>query len=162
MKLHTNRKHSNLNEENQPAKFTIEEVLKVFISLSETILQDKLFPDFILVEVTKFKTQSVEENPTLIKSIQKLIKTVINECSFKSEGKFLKAFYDNIVPNSEVLFPTLSSKASTIVARKFGEHIFGIHKRKQLNEPDEIRTKNLDNKELAGLQYLGGYVLKNI
>ena len=67
--------------------------------------------------------------------------------------------FNDIVRNSESYF-VLEEKASRVISLKFVEILIGFLNKKEI--VDGIATKNLSEKEVAGLHYLGGYVLHKI
>ena len=94
---------------------------------------------------------------TWITKIHDDIKTKVN---FKGDS-FYSTWYNTIVAvECEKYFTVIDWKCSTIVTRKLGEEILLFVNKKKTPEIDEIVTKNITDKELAALQYLGGYVLQ--
>lgn len=75
--------------------------------------------------------------------------------------KFYSQYYMDIVKNSNNYFPELSSKSSKVLAMKLCDVILNHNLTEKIVE-EEIMTRNLSERELFGLQYLGGYVLQKI
>lgn len=75
--------------------------------------------------------------------------------------KFYSNFYSRIVLNSTKTFEGLSKKAATLLSTKVADCMLAQSKQK-----DEIPTLDspakLCDKEMAGLQYIGGYVLHKL
>ena len=67
--------------------------------------------------------------------------------------------FNDIVRNSESYF-VLEEKVPRVISLKFVEILIGSLNKKEI--VDGIATKNLSEKEVAGLHYLGGYVLHKI
>ena len=61
--------------------------------------------------------------------------------------------------NSDKFFQ-LSRKVATVLCMKFVEIIISSKTKEEIS--DEIITKNLNNKEIAGMQYLAGYVMRQV
>lgn len=94
--------------------------------------------------------------------MQMLLKELNESISFENTERFYTTFYRNIVVKSEQLFPMLSYQAGSIFTRKFGDILLCYINKKNIPVNDDIITKNLNNKEILALQYLGGYVLSNM
>ena len=87
-----------------------------------------------------------------------LIGDINKNVSFKNKESFYEEFYTHIVRNCTIYFPSLEYKTATIgiMIRKLAEHIYNFKSKKETNE--ELFTKSLNEKELAGLQYFSGYI----
>ena len=61
-------------------------------------------------------------------------------------------------------FPGLSRNSATLLSTKLADRLLAHSKEVQLspNPADDEVEKSLQEKEMAGLQYLGGYVLQKL
>ena len=62
--------------------------------------------------------------------------------------------------NSSLIFPGLTPKVATLLSSKFLDVYLAWKNEKK--EVHSIYTKNLDDRELSGLQYIAGYVLQKL
>ena len=77
--------------------------------------------------------------------------------SFISKGNsedFYATFYGEIALNSSKYFKGLFQRAATLFATKLADTLLGHAK--------DVTTVSLSENELAGMQYLGGYVLESL
>lgn len=104
-----------------------------------------------------------------VDSEEKLLEKVKLACGFVAKDrpnveKFFTAFYCSVVKHAQEYFPTLSPKAATLfattLANKLLEHAKQSYKSSELCQPNS--SQPLTERELAGLQYLGGYVFRNL
>ena len=86
-----------------------------------------------------------------------LIGDINKNVSFKNKESFYEDFYTHIVRNCTIYFPSLEYKTTTITIRKLAEYIYNFKSKKETSE--ELFTKSLNKKELAGLQYFSEYVV---
>ena len=62
--------------------------------------------------------------------------------------------------DSSLIFPGLTPKVANLLSLKLLDVYLAWHNKKK--EVHSIYTKNLDDRELSGLQYIAGYVLQII
>ena len=75
--------------------------------------------------------------------------------------RFYTNFYTTIVLNSRTTFQGLSEKAATLLSTKVADCM--VAQRKEKTETvSPSTTCKLSDKEMAGLQYIGGYVLHKL
>ena len=116
-----------------------------------------------------------EFNPNLVAefrvdSQEKLLEKVKQACVFVAKDrpnieKFFTTFYCSVVKHAQEYFPTLSSKAATLFSTTLANQLLEHAKSScKPNESCQITNsaKPLTERELAGLQYLGGYVFRNV
>ena len=77
---------------------------------------------------------------------------------------FDKSLKDEIALNSSKYFKGLSQRAATLLATKLADTLLGHAKEglKKNSAKDVVTTVSLSENELAGMQYLGGYVLQSL
>ena len=98
---------------------------------------------------------------TVFRTIQNLYDSFISKGN--SEAFYAKS-YGQIAPNSSKYFKGLSQRAATLFATKLADTLLGHAKEglKKNSAKDVVTTVSLSENELAGMQYLGGYVLQSL
>ena len=103
--------------------------------------------------INAIELYTIDEN-----SISVLV-NYLNSTKISNVEILYNRLFNDIVRNSESYF-VLEEKASRVISLKFVEILIGFLNKKEI--VDGIETKNLSEKEVAGLHYLGGYVLHKI
>ena len=103
--------------------------------------------------VDAIKSYKIDEN-----SISVLVK-YLNSVKKNNVEMFYNKLFNDIIKSSGRYF-SLPEKASKVICLKFVELLIASLNKKEIVE--NITIKNLTEKEVAGLQYLGGYVLRKI
>ena len=98
-------------------------------------------------------------------NVSKHLYTKVAEMLVQFEKKHAEYFYSNyfstIVKESEKYFLNIEKSASTLLASRLADKLFSFFKTPQdklVNS--EIKPKPINQRELDGLQYLSGYVIK--
>lgn len=82
--------------------------------------------------------------------------------SFKSSSVFMETYYGNIIQYGESFFKgDFSGSTIKIILIKLADLIFVKHQGKERKVVEE-NAHSINDRQLAGLQYLGGYVLHTI
>lgn len=76
--------------------------------------------------------------------------------------KFYSKYYATISLHATKYFPSLSSNSATLLSTKLADRLLAYCKESLSPVNDNEVEKALKEKEIAGLQYLGGYVLQNL
>ena len=84
---------------------------------------------------------------------------VIWDFAKKVSRKFYTDEYNLIVLASSLIFSGLTAKVATLLSSKFLDVCLAWNNEKK--DVHSIYTKNLDDRELSGLQYIADYVLLN-
>lgn len=163
------RKHNNNdkqsdndNKTSSSIKFktylTEEKILHVINKCSMKIQANKCYPESIhfILSKKEFNAESCD-----IKKIHENAQ-VIEKHNIE---KFYSVFFGNIVQNSSDIFPEITSNASTLLCAKLADSLVVEFKKFQKGEQSEMmetETPVLTEREVAGLQYLGGYVAHNL
>ena len=87
---------------------------------------------------------------------------VINKISRKTIETFYQDFYAKIVKIAENYIPDTNSNSANLVLSKLCTSLIGHHfrQKKELNVVSNAR--NISEREIAGLQYLGGYIRRHV
>ena len=127
-------------------------------------VQEKIvFAEHLRKELATYKVQLVSGSDEF-----KFLKVCYEKLAKKGNAeKFYSDFYGEVSVNSCRFFTGLSRNAATLLTMKVADSMVA-HCKKQ-NQPSSINTNSkvnqqctLSDKEVAGLQYLGGYVLQNL
>ena len=92
------------------------------------------------------------------KSVAELV-TYLNSIKMKNIETLYNRMFNDLMKNSDKFFQW-PRKAATVLCMKFVEIIISSKNKEEIS--DEIITKNLNNKEIAGMQYLAGYVMRQV
>lgn len=76
--------------------------------------------------------------------------------------KFYGKFYSQVPLHVVKYFPGLSRNAATLLSTKLADRMISYSKEKLSTEQSKESKLSSPDKELAGMQYLGGYVLHNL
>ena len=163
--MHKLRKHNDGNASTEVTKkFKSPDVsLDMIISaLKETCAKEldaAIYPCLILKELETYKEELFSSGMIHNDSLKMLRNELREHIDFRSTEKFYETFYDKVVVRSETYAPSLQKNTSMLLFRKFADIFLAVVSKE---EKDETKTKNLSKKELAALQYLGGYVIRNM
>ena len=81
----------------------------------------------------------------------------------KNGETFFSKYYAAIALESTRFFKGFSQNSAALLAIKVGEHMLAYYKRqKSVSTNNADCNLNLSDREKAGLQYIGGYVLRKI
>ena len=90
----------------------------------------------------------IHKNALLMLNIQ-----VNKAVNFKCTEKFYVTFYENVVKERKIYFPTLTDNASLIIIQTFADIL--LHTvNEEVNVKDDIVTKNITDRELGAIQYI--------
>ena len=84
----------------------------------------------------------------------------LNSVKMKDTETLYNRMFQDLMRKSQEYFRKLSWKAAAVLMMKFVEIIISSQNQNEIT--DAITTKNLSEKEVAGMQYLAGYVLRKI
>ena len=96
-------------------------------------------------------TEELKQYPIEEKSVTYLT-SYLNTIKMKDTEQLYDRMFNDLMKNSGKYFFKLSPKAATIISLKFVEMIITSKNKEEM--PDEVCTKNLSEKEIAGMQYL--------
>ena len=80
----------------------------------------------------------------------------------RNPEKFYCRYYAQVPLNAQKFFPGLSRNAATLLSMKLADRLLSYCKEQVYDEQTKQDALRLSDKEKAGLQYLGGYVLHNL
>ena len=154
LKLQLAKKHTHQNIDcSENPTVSPQELLMLLSKTLQKIRSQDMYPQDILLE-----KHNLQGNIS-IELIDKLHKDICTKIKFKNTESFYISYYNNSVSESMGYFSQVESKCVTVVIRKLADELIKFVMTKRNPETEEIITKNLSEKEVSDLQYLGGYVL---
>ena len=106
-------------------------------------------------ELERFSNQIRAENCNI------LYTTLQAKVNFSSHEKFLSSYYAYVVKFGFQMLVEVKEYTSKIILIKLADSLYTRHQKKQRKEVEET-SHNLSDRQLAGLQYLSGYVIHKL
>ena len=100
-------------------------------------------------------------NQLTLELCQPLFLKLRNTVNFKSSEKFISTYYGNVVYNGEQLL-TLETDISRLLLVKLADPLMIRFQNKESNQVVEDNAHNISDRQLAGLQYIAGYVISKL
>ena len=152
-------KHSSLHEGSvQPLSVNL--LAEVVASAIGKINEAKVFTESLRDELSKYSFQQPEEGSFEFSSIKSMYDGLLKNGDLE---KFYQKYYATVPLKSTQFFTGLSRNAATLLSTKVADCLIAYCKRsKNSGENSNPATTVLSERERAGLQYLGGYVLHNL
>ena len=91
-------------------------------------------------------------------NLQNIFKCLVKKTDAE---KFYSMFYSTVTIKSTSYFAGLSKNAATLLSTKLADHMLSYSKKQECTNSSASSAK-LTEKEMAGLQYIGGYVLNKL
>ena len=148
----TFQKQSKKRSKTGSSKITLDDMFEIILNLCDK-LNNNLVYTHIKNELTNLHITKEEIN-VLHQQISKKVK-------FQSSDSFLSTYYGYIVKDGHELIPFLKENTAKILLIKLADLLFPKHLEKEKEVIDDT-SFCLSNRQLSGLQYLGGYVLHNL
>lgn len=101
------------------------------------------------------------ENHLLLQDCESLWDTLKIHIDFKNSDTFLSSYYKFIVENGQMFQNMLSISTVRLLLIKLADILLIKHENKQRKQIEET-SHNLSPRQLAGLQYIGGYILHKL
>ena len=126
----------------------------------QNIIQREVFDKSLKDEVNDYFVE-LGETTSEFRTVQNLYDSFISK---RISEAFYAKFYGEIALNSSKYFKGLSQRAATLFATKLADTLLGHAKEglKKNSAKDVVTTVSLSENEIAGMQYLGGYVLQSL
>ena len=123
----------------------------------EKIKERKVFNASIRNEMTVFRFELEEGSQEF-----SVLKTTYESLLKKGDAeKFYSNFYGDIAANATRYFKGLTRNAATLLATKVADSMILFWKQEKQTTTNSIAAE-LNDKQRAGLQYIGGYVFQNL
>ena len=132
-------------------KFSTEKIEELLKKTCSKIIERDLHPENILKELQSFKPRFTE----LIK-LQKDLSTIKRT----KYDLLYPEYYSHVVINSDEYFECLTESSSTLLFIKLLDIIIAESDDDKISQ--DVIGHNLTERDVAGMQYLGGYVCRNI
>ena len=152
-------KHSSLHEgSSQPLSVSL--LAEVVASAIVKINEAEVFTERLRDELSKYSFQQPEEGSFEFTSIKSMYDGFLKNGDLE---KFYEKYYATVPVKSTEFFTGLSRNAATLLSTKVADCLIAYCKRsKNSGDNSNPTTTVLSERERAGLQYLGGYVLHNL
>ena len=152
-------KHSSLHEgSSQPLSVSL--LSEVVASAIRKIIEAKVFTESLRDELSKYSFKQPEEGSFEFSSIKSMYDGLLKNGDLE---KFYQKYYATVPVKSTQFFTGLSRNAATLLSTKVADCLIAYCKRSKISgENSNPATTVLSERERAGLQYLGGYVLHNL
>jgi hypothetical protein len=123
------------------------------------IAEKKVFASTLRDEIKSYQFEIKEESKEFAE-LQRIYDGLIKNGDAE---KFYSKYYAVIALNATKYFEGLSRNAATLLSTKLADRLLA-HGKDEIspNSANSDVKKSLSEKEVAGLQYLGGYVLQNL
>lgn len=124
---------------------------------------NKCYPSRLIDEFTSECCANLSEEVygILIKSVKESAEVL--QRSYPNPNNFYSKFYSGVVVHSSSYFTNFSPKAATLFATTLASVTYQDIVKPDSNQKNKNTVqKSLSEKELAGLQYLGGYIFSKL
>ena len=146
--------------EGEQCKFTADLLAKMVDEVKQRIVNSKVFSKTIREELMAYSFANLAEESTEFFELQKIYQQLMKK---KIQEQFYAKFYST-VPwplNSCRYFTGLSRNSATLPSTKLADVMLAYGKEKAVITVRNFKFE-LTEKEMAGLQYIGGYVLHKL
>ena len=126
--------------------------------VKQRIVNNKVFLETIREELRAYPFTNLAEESTEFVELQKIYRQLMKK---KNKEQFYAKFYSTVPLNSCRYFTGLSRNSATLLSTKLADVILAYGKEKAVITVKNIKFE-LTEKEMAGLQYIGGYVLHKL
>ena len=130
--------------------YTDQIVVSLVKSAIEICISNGIHDDITITALSSYKIDA--------KSITAL-KDYLNSLKSNNAEIIYNRLFNDVTKNSQKYF-LLPERASNVLCLKFTEFVISSLNKKEIVE--QINTKNLTEKEVEGLKYLGGYVIRKL
>lgn len=120
----------------------------------------EVFAESLRNEVNSYAYQPLQEGSEEFSALKELYDNFIRTGNIE---KFYSKYYATVALKSTRFFCGLSRNAATLLSTKVADSLIAYCK-KQMESPDKTSSSTVlkNEREMAGLQYLGGYVLHKL
>ena len=124
----------------------------------QRLTENRAFPKNVREELRDYNFTGISEETEELLNLQNVFKCLAK----KRDGeKFYSMFYSTVPLRSTSYFVGLSRNAATLLSTKLADHMLSYSKKQGCTNSSTSGAK-LTEKEMAGLQYIGGYVLSKL
>ena len=126
--------------------------------VKQRIVNKKVFSKTIREELMAYSFTNLTEESTEFVELQKIYQQPMEK---NNQEQFYANFYSTVPLNSCRYFTELSRNSATLLSTKLADFMLGYSKEKAVITVRSFKFE-LTEKEMAGLQYFGGYVLQEL
>ena len=144
--------------EGEQCKFTADLLAKMVDEVKQRIVNNKVFSKTIREELRAYSFTNLAEESTEFVELQKIYKQLMKK---KNQERFYAKFYSIVPLNSCRYFTGLPRNSATLLSTKLADVMLAYSKEKAVITVRNFKFE-LTEKEMAGLQYIGGYVLHKL
>ena len=138
------------------------EILSAISACITDINTDLCLDEDTRQRISNYKMENLEKT-SLINELSKMYKKLKKD---GDAGEFYSSFYASVTLNSTLYFPNLPHPSCATLAIKLADKLLACTQEQPIadasNGASEENIKELSPMELGGLQYLAGYVIKNL
>mgnify|MGYP002260120727 FL=1 len=117
-----------------------------------------VFPKNVREELRAYNFTGISEETEEFLNLQTIFKCLVKKTDAE---KFYSMFYSTLPIKSTSYFAGLSRNAATLLSTKLADHMLSYSKKQECTNSSASSAK-LTEKEMAGLQYIVGYVLRKL
>ena len=164
LKRHVTCKHKDEREngpetdEGEESKFTNELLAKMVEKVKRRLINNKVFFKDITEQLSAYQFTNLSQESMEFAELQKMFKQLTKK---KDQEKFYMMFYSTVPLNSTKYFTGLARNAAKLLSAKVADVMLVYSKEKSVVPVKDFEIK-LSDKEMAGLQYVGGYVFHKL
>ena len=149
-----------MHEESPQSTLTTDVLIDLVNDAKSKIANKKVFTNAIRDEIRSYQFEISKESKEF-EDLQMICEGLTKNGNAE---KFYSKYYATIALQATKYFPGLSRNSATLLSTKLADRLLAHSKEVQLspNPADDEVEKSLQEKEMAGLQYLGGYVLQKL
>lgn len=164
LKRHTSLKHqedSARQDEEKSETFTAEILANMVDEVKLKLADNKVFPKGLRDELRSYVFVKLGEQTLEFCELRKTYEGLVKNGDAE---KFYTKFYSAVPLNAMKYFEGLSRNAATLLSTKVADRMLSYSKEKAATSTPNLEATNVPllEQEMAGLQYLGGYVLHKL
>lgn len=159
LERHRAAKHS---QNSQAPQLLTQSVLMEIVSTAiQKIKESKVFSEGIRSELSLYQYEVLEEGSEEFKNLKSLFEGHMKNSHVE---KFYGKYYGTVPLNSARYFKGLSRNCATLLSTKVADCMLAFCKKEKSVDDSckESTVTKLSDREKAGLQYVGGYVMHNL
>lgn len=168
MKRHITAKHKTVGEKNNATsageegdhrcQLTSDILTRMINEAKQRLPDNRVFPKNVREELKDYNFTGISEETDKFKNLQDVFKHLAKK---RNGEKLYSMFYSTVALRSTSYFVGLPRNAATLLSTKLADHMLSYSKKQGCTNSSASGAK-LSEKEMAGLQYIGGYVLNKL
>lgn len=170
MKRHITAKHKTVGEKNDATsegeegdhrcQLTSDVLIRMVNEAKQRLTDNRVFPKNVREELKDYNFTGISEETDEFKNLQDVFKCLAKK---RNGEKFYSMFYSTVALRSTSYFVGLPRNAATLLSTKLADHMLSYSKKQGCTCTNSSASgAKLTEKEMAGLQYIGGYVLNKL